>query len=280
MLRTAFGLVLATLCLVPDLSASEDTELARKVRTAVGSSVSGRLVSREDLNARPKGRSDLDLARAASTAIQQGLGDRMRGLLVSADDGMVELRGQARDATAAQEALALALAVPGVYGVRSTLMGDEIVLPAVDPSAPFAIATSELLGGAGLQIRVQRGRVRISGTVNGQAARRHVIAAARSVRGVRVVTDELKVQETSVNYDLGLLGVLRYKLANVPEVRPLLDDLKLQIRSGVVRLSGTVDSDEQRDLVEALVLFTTGVHVVVSEVDLASRVADRAIAQS
>ena len=258
------ALLLPLLVLAP--STPDDGTLARQVRRALQDDGSGRLVSRESLVARARGRSDLTLARDASDAINEALGQDVRGLLVSASDGVIDLRGEVAP-DAAEQALRVAAAVPGAVGVRSSLAGEPVALDLADPSDPFSFATDRLLGGEAIRVQVQDGLVHVSGTVNGAAARRQVLAAVRSVRGVRAVVDDLTEHDPGIGNDLGLLGILRHKLSNLPELRVLVEKLDITVRAGVVRVSGEVDSDLQRKLVEVTLLATHGVLVVVSDLE-------------
>jgi osmotically-inducible protein OsmY len=267
-LASPLALLLSLMAAAPNVGATpDDADLSRKVRQAITGSVRGRLVSAEDLT-RSQGRSDLALARDASTAIHRELGTRVRGLVVSAADGVIELRGEVRDPVSAQRALQLAAAVPGAHGVRSSLDGAEMQATSNDPMAPFSFATDTLLGGRGLSVRIERGMVHLAGEVNGREARRFVVAAVRSVRGVRGVVDGLEEREVPVDSDVGLLALLDYSLRKSPDLKHLADELELSVRSGVVRIGGVVDQEWERDLVELSLLSSQSVLVVVSDVEL------------
>ncbi|RKY18603.1 MAG: hypothetical protein DRQ55_12900 [Planctomycetota bacterium] len=267
---TSFLLLLALFAAAPTAAASpDDARLARKVRQAITGSVNGRLLTAERVSARAKGRSDLDLARDASSAITRALGTRVRGLTVSASDGVIELRGAVRDADAARTALELATAVPGAHGVRSTLDGARVEPLPVDPAAPFSFATDSLLGGHGLSVQVRGGVVQLTGEVNGSEARRFVLNATRSVRGVRSVSHSLTQRDVSVETDAGLLALLTYRMRKSVDLHHVWQDLDLSVRAGVVRVSGRVDQEWERDLVELTLLSARAVMVVVSDVELA-----------
>ena len=276
MTRPMTCLVVAlALCLAPNAGAApsaQDVELARKVRLAMVSGLSSRLVSTESLEARVRGRSDLHVAREVNTRLLAVLGPRMQALFVSCDDGDVVLRGRTRDAATARQAQELAAEVSGVASVRSTLdgtPGSVRVLPVEDPSEPFSFATDRLLGGEDMQVRVERGVVHLTGLVNGPAARKFAVAAARSVTGVRSVVDELGMHEMSIGQDISTVALLRYRLEIEPDTRAVADDIKITVRSGVVGLTGEVADDLQRDRVETLVLSMRAVLVVSSNLELA-----------
>jgi osmotically-inducible protein OsmY len=270
MIRLAYPLALALslMAAAPSVGATpDDADLSRKLRQAITGSVRGRLVSAEALT-RAQGRSDLSLAREASTAITRELGSRVKGLVVSAAEGVIELRGEVRDPVSAQRALQLAAAIPGAHGVRSSLDGAQMLATREDPTAPFSFATDTLLGGRGLSLQVERGMVHLSGEVNGREARRFVVAAVRGVRGVRGVVDGLVEREVPVDSDVGLLALLDSLLRTSPDLQHLADELVLSVRSGVVHVSGVVDQEWERDLLELSLLSSRLVLVVVSDVEL------------
>lgn len=114
-----------------------------------------------------------------------------------------------------------------------------------------------------LDVTVRDGVAIVSGHVEDLLSRERALRIARALFGVRAVVDlvEVRVPERS---DLQLAGAIRtaWALDGVVESH----QLGLEVRDGVVRLRGTVDSDDERLAAERAARGIPGVRAVESAV--------------
>ena len=93
-------------------------------------------------------------------------------------------------------------------------------------------------------VTVRNGVVTLTGTVNDLQARNAAEADARNVNGVRFVNNYLKVRPTVARSDLAIAGDVGDALRRNAAVDAA--EVMVSVRSGVVTLSGTVDSRFER----------------------------------
>jgi osmotically-inducible protein OsmY len=117
-------------------------------------------------------------------------------------------------------------------------------------------------------VAVERGVVTLTGQVRTLAERQTVEAAAKRVRGVTAVANELLVDllDEHVRGDVEIanaaVDALRWHV-NVPEER-----IKVAVAKGWVTLTGEVPAYYQRSAAESAVLFLTGVRGVTNSIVL------------
>jgi osmotically-inducible protein OsmY len=139
------------------------------------------------------------------------------------------------------------------------------------------IAWEPGLAGTTISVRAKDGVVTLSGTVDGYHRRRLAERCAQRVAGVRAVAEEVEVRlpESRVRGDEELaraaVEALRWN-ALVPEGK-----VHVVVQDGVVRLSGTVDWQYERQAVEDALRNLVGLRGIVDRVQLAPSVRPAAV---
>ncbi|GEM_PF-3305658 len=272
--------LLAVIVMALPVSAGQGTRdeaLRGRLQARLQADGAPRRIAMDDL-AREAGQpNDLALSRAASAVLRAALAEHLEGLVVSCHDGVLSLRGRVAEAADLYRASDLCRHLEGVRAVDNGLTsvdGQRLVVSAQKPPVPgasetFSFVTKDRWGGSGMTLQVSAGVVTVEGTINGDGARQWVISRLRSVRGVRAIRDRLTVRQEPGASDVRLGLIVYWKLATSPELRELAPGLEVVSRSGVVHLSGRVQSAEQRLLAETLAVSTSGVLVVSSALTLA-----------
>lgn len=262
-------LALALVVPVPDGAApQDDASLAAAVRHAIERDLPDAAEARATLGAR---RADLLLARDVLDALA---GAELEGVVVSVADGVVEVRGEVRDAAHASRVIDAASAVPAVRSIRdrlrvagavdSTIDGNRPVgfplpgpLPGPDLVAgamagaaahtgPFRFLTRAGLAGRDLQLRVQDGIVDVTGAANSTSARHHVIVSAQTVPGVRAVRTRLDVRASDSAAERRLATLVRRRLQYDALVQGVMPAVTVRADRGVILLEGLVRDEAQR----------------------------------
>ena len=124
---------------------------------------------------------------------------------------------------------------------------------------------------ADVGVSVQHGAVTLSGVVATYAERREAERAALRVRGVTAVAEELRVQpeERDVVHDDQLAGTVARALADSADVPA--HSVAVVVRQGVVMLSGTVETHQQRAAARRIVAGLRGVRGIDSRIELRRR---------
>jgi osmotically-inducible protein OsmY len=239
-----------------DPSGRDDAALDAAVRRAIESNPPDAVGSNSTLSAR---RADLLLARDVLDAVS---GTGMAGTFVGASGGVVELRGRVTDAAHAAAVIEAASAVPGVVSIRDRLSFDgadagragaasaprDTPLLVVEPagSGPLSFLTRSGLAGRDLSLNVRDGIVDVSGAVNAEAARQHVLMAAQTVPGVRAVRAQLDVRVSEPDAERRLAILVRRRLQYDVVVQGVMPAVTVYADRGVIRLEGRVRDETQR----------------------------------
>jgi hyperosmotically inducible protein len=115
------------------------------------------------------------------------------------------------------------------------------------------------------------GVVRLSGMVETETQRAEAAELARATEGVVRVINDIALGDSTLeeNIDDSWISTkVKAKLTADPEVRKR--DIDVDVLEGVVTLSGSVLSEQEREHAEALAADTTGVIRVVSRLQVAS----------
>ncbi len=118
-----------------------------------------------------------------------------------------------------------------------------------------------------IAVEAHDGTVTLRGTVGSFREKREATAAARRVHGVKRVADELQVRlmRESKRLDADLRGAVLQALMLDGIVPPTVD---ARVTDGVVTLTGTADSQYQRDEAEFVAGNVIGVLGLVNEIHL------------
>jgi osmotically-inducible protein OsmY len=207
---------------------------------------------------------------------------------------VVTLSGEVDSAEDRAEAVKIASATEGVTRVddRLRVKGET---PGGEPAAraregegmrqPDAWLTAKIqakyfmddeVKARNIDVDTEAGVVTLRGAVMTEAERRQAVALARNTDGVRDVNDQLQVQATAAAPDTG---------SRIRPVEPVVDDtwittkiqskyfldttvkghqIDVDTRKGVVTLTGTVDTDQQKQEAERIARETDGVAKVVN----------------
>jgi hyperosmotically inducible protein len=218
--------------------------------------------------------SDAQLKDRVSKALKQDHKlDKSSISVQSVKDGVVRLGGKAQSASDHLRAIKDARAVPDVRGVESEVQSPDRLVDAeirreargaatAGASRGIATATQDmwittdtktrLLADSrtpALEINVDtwNGVVTLFGSVPSKAARAAAEADARKVSGVKRVVNELQIvpsakKEAVKARDEDLKTTVKQAL----ERREDLKGIDVDVKNGVVRLTGTVDGEQQR----------------------------------
>jgi osmotically-inducible protein OsmY len=214
---------------------------------------------------------------------------RGEGIDVSADDGVVTLRGAVSNDAAKQQAVTIAGDVDGV-----TRVDDQLTLESqgqATRSAPTPYRSAEANNAAWITTKIQAqyfvnpdikpwnvdvttssaGVVELRGEVESAQAKSEAVRIARATEGVRGVEDHLRVRSDTSNAgdleaaaedfgDAWLTAKVQAKYFLDEDIKARDIDVATQDR--VVTLSGTVDSELERRQAVAIAQNTDGVRSV------------------
>jgi len=214
--------------------------------------------------------------------------------VTTSNEGVVTLDGTVETEAGRTEAVRLARDTNGVSRVEDRLR----VVPdretasardttAVDGESPDAWITTKIqskyfvdadVSGRNIDVETNNGLVTLSGMVGSEAERRQAVALARNTDGVRDVTDQLRVDAT-MSPAAGTDGTPAAADVERPDAwitakiqaKYFLDadvkghDINVDTTEGVVTLSGSVESAEQKLEAEQIARETEGVDRVVNQ---------------
>lgn len=214
----------------------------------------------------------------------------------STNRGVVLLDGKAKTLTAHLRALEVTRAVPGVKKVASeiespdTLADNEIWRDAdTDPNSPIAAAAMDswitteskvrLIANSqtparDINVDTEGGVVTLFGTVPTEDTRRAAEAEVKKVDGVRSVENELQVvpQVSAAaveDQDERSKDAVEKRLKSRDDLAD--SDIEVEVAGGVVRLTGTVDSQSDRLTALTVARRTDGVKSVIGDLRVAAK---------
>jgi osmotically-inducible protein OsmY len=208
---------------------------------------------------------------------------------LSYSDGTLTLEGEVGDVAAKKLALERAAALPGVSGIVDRLrvrpaqrMGDgeirDLVRDALlqEPAfADFSIRTRRgeqvetvrdpLEARGAIEIEVDDGVVTLNGQVPGLDDKRVAGVLAWWVPGSRDVINGIAVEPPEDDSDEAILEAVRLVLEKDPFVDA--SQLRVGVKNALVRLTGLVPSDAERDMAEFDAWYVFGVDRVDNRVE-------------
>ncbi|MGE0410212.1 MAG: BON domain-containing protein [Amphiplicatus sp.] len=121
-------------------------------------------------------------------------------------------------------------------------------------------------------VTVKDGAVSLMGTVNTYAEKIAAEEAAKRVKGVRAIAEEIKVKLPSS--DKTTDEEIAKRIAHILQWNTSIpgDDIKAEVRSGFVTLTGDVDWNYQREYAKTLVSGVRGVSAVSNMIKVKTRV--------
>jgi osmotically-inducible protein OsmY len=202
---------------------------------------------------------------------------KARFINVSADEGVVTLRGRVDDEAARDQAVTIARNTDGVREVRDQLL----VGPPTDSreAREAAWITTQVqaryfsnpsIAGRDINVTTSNGVVTLTGRVDSEAEKADAVAVARTVEGVARVDDRLVVQReeppvattgTLPSASIPLAPIDDSRVSTSIQAKYFLDNtlkgrrIDVQASRGVVTLRGEVASDNER--AQALLLART-----------------------
>ena len=202
---------------------------------------------------------------------------KARFINVSADEGVVTLKGRVDTEAAREEAVSIAKNTDGVRKVQDMLL---VGAPANSEEAREAawITTQiqaryfadSVVDGGDIDVTTNNGVVTLSGRVNSAAEKSDAVAVARSIDGVTQVEDRLVVEPlpeaaatsgTLPSVNIPLAPIDDGRVSTSIQAKLFLDNtlkarrIEVDTRQGVVTLRGEVASDSER--AQALLLART-----------------------
>jgi osmotically-inducible protein OsmY len=178
---------------------------------------------------------------------------------VSVADGVVTLTGYVRSSQEKLAAESLVRILPGVRAIANDILVAEPVSktdPEIAREALAALAVNAGVPKEGITVTVRDGEVGLDGFVEWQFQRDSVETAIAGLEGVRSVSNRIEIRPMVSPSEI------REKLSGADRVAVEVDDR-------TVRLTGEVNSWEERTALERAVWSTAGVarvenHIVVS----------------
>jgi osmotically-inducible protein OsmY len=211
-------------------------------------------------------------------------------LNIDVKDGTATLRGTVSGEVEKELAEQIALGVEGIERVDNKIevAGDRDAAQAredggfgqrVTDASTTAAVKSRLLWnrathGTDIKVSTENGRVHLSGTVGSGAERDLAERVAQNTRGVDRVENDIRVDNAASGTQLGDAGdaVSDTWITTKVKTSLLLDNqveggrIEVRTRDGEVKLSGELDSDEERNLAIEIASDIRGVkHVDASE---------------
>ncbi len=187
---------------------------------------------------------------------------------VEAKNGRVTLRGVV--ASRHQQSLAVqdAHEVVGVIDVTDlTSVGQERQDDkTVYQIIRFALDTDSALSKFNISLGVKDGIATLSGNVKAVYEKAHAGDIASRVKGVRKVVNQINVKLIPTYSDATLKKQIESRLAHNGQTQWITDQIDLQVKRGVVTLSGTVDTWAECTEAAYVAALTDGVRDVVNRI--------------
>ncbi|MEO8605458.1 MAG: BON domain-containing protein [bacterium] len=238
---------------------------------------------------------DANLKAAVADALKRdkALADS-RIEVASAEAGVVTLNGSATTMSDQLEAVETARNVPGVKRVADAIQGPETLSDAeiwersasatgsavttsatdmwITSAVKVSLIANDQTPGGEINVDTDNGVVTLFGMVPSDSSRRAAEKSARAVKGVKNVTNELQVvaeqkQDAVKESDEQIKSRVEKRVDDDVIAH---SDIKVEVSSGVVRLTGTVPSQGDRMQALTLARATSGVRSVVDQLTIAA----------
>ncbi len=178
----------------------------------------------------------------------------------------------ARPSAGAQSLILAALAVTFAAAHAALgATGDKLSDPRITDAVSDALFTQHGVPGYVIDIRTNEGIVTLSGAVNNIMAKDRAVRVAETVKGVRGVINQIKVADTGRSD-----GQIREDVAAALLMDPATEswEIKTQVKDGVVKLTGQVESWQEKELAAKVAKSVRGVRDLNNRIDIRYR-ADR-----
>jgi len=117
-----------------------------------------------------------------------------------------------------------------------------------------------------IDVETNEGIVMLSGSVNNILAKERAEKIAEAIVGVRSVVNRIDVKPTAIRTDSVLLSAIRGALIADPVTE--LYEVQVKVNNGVVTLTGSVDSWQEKQLCETVVKGVKGVRDVKNQIKI------------
>lgn len=187
-----------------------------------------------------------------------------QAIVVQTNEGIVELTGTVDNLLAKNRATRLAEVVRGVRSVsnRITVTGKDVPDDELVDEVRTALLYDPVTESYEMKVNASDGTVTLTGTVGSWAERRIAERVAASVSGVEAVVNEIEVRYERERADAEISREIERRLA--ADVLVDQEQIRVDVRDGIVELSGTVGSAAERTRAESQA-WTAGVNSVSSE---------------
>ncbi|MFT4549792.1 MAG: osmotically-inducible protein OsmY [Verrucomicrobiales bacterium] len=164
------------------------------------------------------------------------------GIGVVVESGVANLKGTVPTLLAKDQATAITLSTRGIFSVVNRVEVAAVERPDVELMADVLAALKGEPATERLEVlaEVRRGDVRLQGAVDSLAEARLAERAARSVRGVRSLESEIRIDYRGERNDAEILEDVRRALAT--DVWITAEFIAVSVDDGVVKLRGVVGS--------------------------------------
>lgn len=250
--------------------AGEEARLIANVRT-----VDNRLVvgSQRMLETRPEPPTDGELQRSVLEELRAD--PRIGGgpIEVSTLDREVTLRGSVASMFERQTAQRIARRVVGVtrvenlLEVRATGRSDQEICD----DTRFNLSSDSLLAGQGIGVAVKDGAVTLSGEVKDFASKYHAMRLTARVRGVRSITNELRVRWSESTDDGFVRLSIVDRLGSNAVTRAIAGRIQVEVNQGAATLTGDVNRSSELIEAERIAKSTDGVRTVQNRLTVVSQ---------
>jgi osmotically-inducible protein OsmY len=193
---------------------------------------------------------DSEITRSLEHAFQRDLRLRDAGIQVSTFMGTATLKGTVDSLFDAQEAVQIAKRTVGVQSIVNDIQVDPLLRrdSEIGEDVRRRLTQSSFIQPTELEVQVAGGIVTLAGTVPTWAQCRQAERVAREVRGVKLVRNNLTVQETDASArrsDEAIRSDVEVELARDAHLTGL--PISVFVEDGVVRLEGEVPNLFHRD---------------------------------
>jgi osmotically-inducible protein OsmY len=168
-------------------------------------------------------------------------------------NGVVTLFGEASDLPSYRIAGEIAANTLGARWVRNRLEVNVAALPndrELTNRVAQALVNDPFVDTTTIHVRARSGTAALTGEVQTEFKREHAVALAEAIHGVLTVENKIDViYEPLRTTDPELRREIEDFLASV--TGPSGEDVRLNVRHGIVTLSGSVDSEKTRERIES-----------------------------
>lgn len=195
---------------------------------------------------------DQTITDAVERAMQFETSVPANTITVATNQGIVTLTGKVDDLLAKERVAKVVQQVRGVRSIVNQIRADPEQRPdaEIQRDVKDALRYDTATESREITPSVKDGVVTLSGTVQSWQERRLAVHAAKGVRGVREVTDSLRVAVPKERPDVEIQADVEGALTLNPWVDA--DRVRVSIARGTVRLDGSVSSLAQKHVAEGL----------------------------